>query len=101
MSKVLERMTQQVHANKWSELDALDKKFEAIENKHGYPPKRRYRLFIGGRSVNTLVIEREWESLAAMEAAYEKAMSDPEWQAANMEGSEVIADAQIELLLPI
>jgi hypothetical protein len=27
-------------------------------------------LFVGVGSTNTLVIEREWESLAAMEAAY-------------------------------
>ena len=101
MSKVLERMTQKITATKWSELEALDEKFETIESKHGYPPKRRYRLFIGGGSTNTLVIEREWESFAAMEVAYEKAFADPEWHAVNAEGAEIVEDVQIELFLPM
>jgi hypothetical protein len=101
MSKVLERLTQQIYATKWPDLEALDKKYDAIESKHGYPPKRRYRLFVGGGSTNTLVIERDWESLADMEAAYEKAFIDPEWQAVSAESSSIIADNQIEILLPM
>jgi hypothetical protein len=101
MSKVLERLTQQIYATKWLDLEELDKKYDAIESKHGYPPKRRYRLFMGGGSTNTLVVEREWESLADMEAAYEKAFIDPEWQAVNAEASIIIADNQLEILLPL
>ena len=101
MSKVLERMSQKIYPTKWPELEELDKKYDAIENKHGYPPKRRYRLFVGGDNTDTLVIEREWESFAAMEAAYEKAFIDPEWQAINAEAAEIIAENQIELLLPM
>ena len=101
MSKVLERMTQQIYSTKWAELETLDKKYDSIESRHGFPPKRRYRLFAGGRNTNTLVIEREWESFADMEAAFEKAFSDPEWHAANAEGADIVAEAQIELLLPI
>jgi hypothetical protein len=101
MSQVLERMTQKIHATQWLELEELDKKFDAIECKHGYPAKKRFRLFVGGGSTNTLVIGREWESFAAMETAYEKAFMDPEWQALNMEMAGIIADNQIELLLPM
>ena len=101
MSKVLERMTQQIYGTKWLELEELDKRYDAIESKHGYPPKRRFRLFAGGGSTNTLVIEREWESLAAMEAAYEKAFVDPEWQAISAEAADIVADNQIEILLPL
>ena len=101
MSKVLERLTQQIYTTKWPDLDELDKKYDAVESKHGYPPKRRYRLFVGGGSTNTLVIEREWESLAAMEAAYEKAFVDPEWQAVSAEAADIVANNQVEILLPM
>jgi hypothetical protein len=36
-----------------------------------------------------------------MEAAYEKAFIDPEWQAVSAESSSIIADNQIEILLPM
>lgn len=101
MSKVVERLTQHIYAAKWPEMEELDKKYEAAEKKYSFPPKRRYRLFAGGDNTNTLVIEREWECLADMEAAYEKAFFDPEWQAANSEASLIIADNQIEILLPL
>ena len=101
MSKVVERMTQQIYATKWPALEEIDKKYDAIEGKHGYPPKRRYRLFAGGGSTNTLVGEREWESMAAMEAAYEKAFADPAWHAINAEATDIMADNQIEILLPM
>lgn len=101
MTKVLERLTQKVYATKWPDLEELDKKYDAVESRLGYPPKRRYRLFAGGDSTNTLVIEREWESLADMEAAYEKAFNDPEWQAADAEAPQIIADNQFELLMPL
>ena len=101
MTKVLERMSQKIYPTKWLELEELDKKYDAIESKHGYPPKRRYRLFVGGDNTNTIVIEREWESVAAMEAAYEKAFMDPELQALHAEAAEIIAENQIELLLPM
>jgi len=101
MSKVVERMTQQIYATKWLTLENLDKKYDAIEGKHGYPQKNRYRLFAGGGSTNTLVVVREWESLAAMETAYEKAFAEPEWQALNAEATDIIANNQIEILLPI
>ena len=82
-------------------MEALDKKYDAIESKHGYPPKRRCRLFVGGGSTDTLVIEREWESFAAKEAAYEKVFIDSEGQAIRADASEIIVENQIELLLPM
>jgi hypothetical protein len=101
MTKVLERLTQQVYATKWADLEKLDKKYDAIESRLGFPSKRRYRLFAGGGGTNTLVIEREWDSLADLEATYEKAFNDPEWQAVDAEAPQIIADNQFELLMPL
>ena len=84
--RVLERLIQHVNPGKWEALEVLDKKYDVMEKKLGYPTKRRYRSFAGGGDTDTLVIEREWESMAALEAAWEKSFSNAEFQQLNAEG---------------
>lgn len=56
-----------------------EKTWEAIESRlGGFPPKRHYWLMSGAEKSGTVVWEREWENFAAMEAAYDKMMSDDE-----------------------
>ncbi len=98
---VVERQIQQVRPDKWAELEALDKKYNLIESRCGFPAKRRYRCFMGSDNTNTLIIERQWESFAAMEAAYEKALADPEWQALGVEGVAITESDRHELYVPI
>ncbi|MGC9396080.1 MAG: NIPSNAP family protein [Anaerolineae bacterium] len=98
---LVERHVQQLRPDKWEELEALEKKFDAVESALGFPAKRRYRCYFGGHNINTHIIERQWESMAAMEAAYEKAHADPEWQALGAEGALVIESVQIELYAPL
>ncbi len=97
----LERLIQQIRSDKWTELEALDKKYNKLEGRYGFPAKRRYRSVFGGDNANTLVIERQWESLAAMEAAYEKALADPEWNALGAEGSAIVESNRQELYMPL
>jgi len=49
-----------------------------------------------------IVIERQWESLARMETAVEKAFADPEFQSLQVEITAIVSSFQIELyqLLP-
>jgi hypothetical protein len=98
---IIQRMIQQINPSKWAELDALDQKYDAAEARLGYPPKRRYRCLVGGHNTNTLIIEREWESMAALEAAYTKAFVDPDHQALNEEAVSIIMSNQIELYMPV
>jgi len=98
---VVERLIQQVRPDKWAELEALDTKYNIVERRCGFPAKRRYRCFVGGDHTNTLIIERQWESLAAMEAAYEKALADPEWQVLGAEGVLIIKSDRHELYAPL
>jgi hypothetical protein len=56
---------------------------------------------VGGHNINTLIVERQWESLATMEAAYEKAFADPEHQALEAESAPIIGSVQIELYAPL
>jgi hypothetical protein len=96
--KVLQRQIQQIFSDKWAELDDIDEKFNAIERRLGFPPnKRRLRCYFGGHDINTLIVEYEWDSLAAMEAAYEKAMADPEYQALAAQLVPIMASNQMEL----
>jgi hypothetical protein len=94
---VIERMTQTIRNGKLAELEALDKKYDPVESRLGFPPKKRYRCLAGSQSWNTFVIERQWESMAALETTYERAMADPEHQALNQEANAVIKSVQVEL----
>ena len=98
---VIERQIQKVCPGKWAELEVIDKKFDAIESRLGFPPKRRYRCLVGGHDTNTLIVERQWDSLAAMEAAFEKVFADPEHQALGAELDPIIESVQIELYAPL
>ena len=98
---IIERQIQKVCPGKWAELEVIDKKFDAIESRLGFPPKRRYRCYIGGHDTNTLIVERQWDSLAAMEAAFEKVFADPEHQARGAELDSIIESTQFELYAPL
>lgn len=97
----IERIIQQIIPGKWPELEALDKKYTALETRLGFPPKRRYHCMLGGHNTNTLIIEREWESMSAMEEVYNKAFDDSEYQALGEEGSSIVESTQIELYRPL
>ncbi len=97
----LERMIQKVHPGKWTELEEIDKRYNVVESRLGFPPKKRYHCIMGGHDQNTLIIERQWDSLAAMEATYEKAFADPEFQALGEEVTSIITSHQIELYTPL
>jgi hypothetical protein len=98
---VVERLIQQIRPDKWAELEALDKKYDAVESRLGFPPKKRYRCYVGGHNTDTLVIERQWKSLAAMEATYEKAFADPEELALGAELALITKSNQVELYSPL
>src|SRR6476620_489335 len=93
---IIERQIQMVRSGKWAELEELDKKFTAVEGQLGFPAKRRSRSLIGGLPTDALIIERQWESFAALEATYEKALTNPEHQALSAEAEPILGSQQIE-----
>ena len=98
---VLERQIQKVIPGKWAALEEIDKRFSTLENKFGFPPKKRYQYIIGGQDTNTLIIERQWESMAAFEENFTKAMSSPEHQALVAEMENIVSSTQFEVLTPL
>jgi hypothetical protein len=97
----IERMTQKIYPGKWAELEAIDKRYNEIELRMGFPAKKRYQCIIGGLDQNTLIIERQWESLAVMEGTYEKALALPEYQALGREIASIVQSSQIEVFTPV
>jgi hypothetical protein len=93
---VLHRNIQHVYPDKWVELEEIEKKITAAEAKCGFPPKKRYALMSGSDLYETLVIEYEWESLAALETAYEKLFADPDMLNLAPKYNMVIKDTRIE-----
>lgn len=98
---VLERMIQKVCQNKWEELEELDKKYSALEKELGFPTKKRYQCIIGGHDFSTLIIERQWDSMAVMEATYEKAFGNAAYQKLNQQSPAIINSTQMELYTPL
>ena len=77
---ILERHIRKVLDDRWDDTLALEKRWDAFEERlGGFPAKRRYRMIYGGLGVSTWVWERQWESFAALEAGYDRAMADPEY----------------------
>lgn len=98
---VLERLVQVVAFDKWSKLDKIDQKWNAFESRLGFPPKKRYQSIATTYDSSTIIIEREWGSLAEMEAAYEKQLQDPEYDDLLKDTAGVITSSRMELYTPL
>jgi len=97
---IIQRLVQRVYNGKWEELELIDKKFTEIEDKMGFPPKKRYRYLTGPCDSITIVIEYQWESLAKMEKLMTKAFLDPEYSKLGDELDSIIDTQNHELLVP-
>ena len=95
--RVIERRIQKVRDGQRDRVMDLENRFAAAEAPYGAPEKRRYLCIGGPYDLDTMIWEREWPSLAAMEAGYEKAFSDPAFQALADEAAVVFADGRNEL----
>ena len=93
----MERVTQQILPGKWPELEQWEKKWDELEARlGGYPKKRRYRPYVGGDGWMTFIWEREWESLAAMEAAETRLFTEPEARALAGEWDTMVSNMKRE-----
>lgn len=97
--RIMERLVQKVDRKGWAKKIALEKRYEVVEARLGYPPSRRYRMLAGSTDTNTRVIERDWSSQAAYLSTLEKALADPEWQALGYEQVDIVLSNQVELYI--
>jgi len=99
---ILERLSFKVINDQWDAVMAQEKEWEALENKiGGFPMKQRYRAYSSSESIDTFVFEREWESIAAYEAAYMRLFAMAEVKALADAGQPVKADTHIEFYMTL
>ena len=98
---VIERQIQKIRPGKWAELEEIDKEFNQLEAGFGFPPKKRYQCIIGGHDINTLIVERQWESMAIMEKAYEITLTNPDYQKLSQKLNSFVKSVQFELYYPL
>jgi hypothetical protein len=98
---IIFRQIQHIYADKWAELEAIDKRYNVVEGRLGFPPKKRYQCLAGSQDLNTLIVETQWPSMAALESTYERAMADPEYQALNKETASIIKKLYWEMYMPL
>lgn len=95
---IIERITFQIPHDKWDELWEAERKMEEIEqSRYGFPPRRRYRPQHDPGTWDTYIVEREWESRDAMEAALDKLRSDPDLSTLSDSPSPIYANGVTEL----
>ena len=105
MVAVIQRMIQKVvngqDMEQWEKLDAIDKKFNEIEKKLGFPDnKKRYRCLFGTQDSNTIIIEFQWPSLAKYERTMTKAVLNPEYIKLGNELVGIIESQITEIYIP-
>ena len=75
---ILMREVQKICPGKWEELEEIEKEWQALEKRAGFPEgKRRYRGMSAPHDLDTLVVEVEWESFAAYEEICTKTALEP------------------------
>ena len=97
---VIMRLIQRVTNGKWDELEVIEKKFNELEDKLGYPPKKRYRSLSGAYDNNVIIIEREWQSLSKMEKIMTKGFLEPELVKLSKKLDSIIDWTKTELYVP-
>ena len=79
----------------------LEESLALTKKKFGsFPPVRKYAPWLGGgSSINTMILEIEFESLTQMAEFFEKTMIDPEMMEANRKWGTVVEYSKEELYM--
>jgi len=98
--KVMMRTVLKVVPGKMAEYMELERKRKAMASGLGMPPEKVYSC-LSGDSAHTLVYEMEWDSLAALEASFEKMFASPERQAMMAKYDALIVSHENEFYTPM
>ncbi len=98
--KVVMRTTVRIAPGKMAEYMEVEEKSKVMASRYGMSPWRRYSP-ISGDSMHTIVYETEFDSLAAVEASFEKMFADPERQAFMAKADAAVESHVNELYTPM
>ena len=100
--KVMVRSIMKVLPGNMEEAMRLEKRHMVIANRVlGISPRIYRRLSGGGDTTRTIIIEAEFDSLAAFEARPQKMGADPEMQELVPKLGDVIDSLEVEIYMPI
>ncbi len=100
--EVMVRTIMKAVPGKVAELTELEKKHMAIASRVLGISGRWYRPLSGaGDTMNTIILEGEFDSLAAFEAHPQKMGADPEMQALMPKYEGVIESMEVEFYMPM
>jgi hypothetical protein len=100
MMKIIHRGIIKFAPGKMAEGMELLQKMLTVGSRSGAGPWKCYRPSIGGGDVgHTVICETEWDSLAAVEAAWAK--PDPEMQALMQKYDAIVESHTVEWYTPI
>ena len=97
--KIMQRVIQRVKGDKQQEFAQWEKAWQAVNERLGGPPKRYYTAIFGPEESGTVIWEREFQSVADLEAYREKVSQDPrpEIKALGFEAHDIVAMHRSEL----
>ena len=98
--KVIFRTTIKIVPGKMAEYMEVEAKSQAMASRYGMPLWRRYSP-LSGDSMHTIVYDMEFDSLAALEASFEKMFADPEYQEAMAKSEGTILSHENDLYMPM
>ena len=99
--KIIQRGTMRILPGKMGEAMDLFQKHTTIATRLGCPSMRSYRPLIGNEFFHTIIGEAEWDSMAAIEAFFDKMMADSEMQALMAQWETVLESHVIEFYAPM
>ena len=99
--KIIQRGPMKILPGKMGEAMDLFQKHTAIATRLGCPSMRSYRPLIGSEFFHTIIGEAEWDSMAAIEAFFDKMMADSEMQALMAKWEAVLESHVIEFYAPM
>ena len=98
--KVVFRSTIKVVPGKMAEYMEIEEKSKTVASRFGMPSWKRYGCLTGD-SIHTIIYDMEFDSLAALEASFEKMFTDPERQALMAKSDGCVVSHENELLMPM
>ena len=99
---IIERHIQTLHTSDIDVYKTWEKGFEAADIKAGgFPRKRHFQVVSGRDAQGTVIWEREWESVSAMDAAYAKDADMPEVQELFKRYRSVLERELMEIIQPV
>ena len=98
---IMERLSQKLTSHKaWSIQLENEKEWDSIEKQQGgFPAKRRYKPLAAREDDTMFIWEREWDSMAEAETAYNRLFSSPQARSLMEETQVRMKEAGLEQLV--